>query len=240
MTSKRICLWSSPRNLSTALMYSFAQRADTVVFDEPLYAHYLRVTGTEHPGREDILQSQENDGAKVIAQIVKEDFEKPVVFFKQMTHHLVDVNSDFLFDVFNIIYIRDPKQIIASYAQVIEEVTMDDVGIEKQAWLYNFLTERKQPFIVLDSAEILKNPEKVLTAVCDSLDIPFYKEMLFWPAGPKSYDGVWAKHWYKNVHQSTHFAQQETSNRELPTYLMPLYEQCKQHYDLLSQHSIKA
>lgn len=40
---KRICLWSGPRNVSTALMY-LAQRADTVVYDEPLYAHYLSKT----------------------------------------------------------------------------------------------------------------------------------------------------------------------------------------------------
>ena len=41
---KRICLWSGPRNISTALMYSFAQRDDTAVYDEPLYAHYLSKT----------------------------------------------------------------------------------------------------------------------------------------------------------------------------------------------------
>jgi hypothetical protein len=65
MNTTRICLWSSPRNISTAMMYSFSQRPDTIVFDEPLYAHYLRATGVVHPGQEDILASQENDGSKV-------------------------------------------------------------------------------------------------------------------------------------------------------------------------------
>ena len=64
MQTKRICLWSSPRNISTAMMYSFAQRPDTIVFDEPLYAHYLRVTGIDHPGKEEVLASQEQDGEK--------------------------------------------------------------------------------------------------------------------------------------------------------------------------------
>ena len=45
MPSKIISLWSGPRNVSTALMYSFAQRSDTQVIDEPLYAHYLQHTG---------------------------------------------------------------------------------------------------------------------------------------------------------------------------------------------------
>jgi len=240
MNTKRICLWSSPRNLSTALMYSFAQRPDTIVFDEPLYAHYLRVTGANHPGRTEVLHSQENDGNKVVNAIIHTTYDKPVVFFKQMTHHLVEVQTDFLQDVFNIIYIRDPKQIISSYAQVRPDVNAQDIGIEKQWELYNLLITYQQPFVVLDSGEILKNPEKVLTALCEALQIPFYKEMLQWPAGPKPEDGVWAKHWYSNVHKSTHFEKQETSSRELPDYLQPLYLESKRYYDSLYKHSIKA
>ncbi len=93
MITKRICLWSSPRNISTALMYSFAQRPDAVVFDEPLYAHYLRITNADHPGKDEIIKSQESDGEKVIEQIVDSSYEKPVVFFKQMTHHLFPLFS---------------------------------------------------------------------------------------------------------------------------------------------------
>ena len=81
----RINLWSSPRNISTAMMYSFAQRDDTIVFDEPLYAHYLKVTGIHHPGKEEILQSQDNDGEKVIEEIILADHDKPVAFFKKKT-----------------------------------------------------------------------------------------------------------------------------------------------------------
>ena len=63
--SKHICLWSGPRNISTALMYAFAQREDTRVVDEPLYAHYLSSypeAQKYHPGTDDILNSMENDG----------------------------------------------------------------------------------------------------------------------------------------------------------------------------------
>lgn len=240
MNTKRICLWSSPRNLSTALMYSFAQRPDTLVYDEPLYAHYLRVTGANHPGSNEVLHSQENDGNKVVNAIVHTIYDKPVVFFKQMTHHLVEVQTDFLQDVVNIIYIRDPKQIISSYAQVRPDVNAQDIGIEKQWELYNLLITCQQPFVVLDSGEILKNPETVLTALCEALQIPFYKEMLQWPAGPKQEDGVWAKYWYSNVHKSKHFEKQETSSRELPNYLQPLYLESKNYYDQLYNHSIKA
>ena len=240
MTTKRICLWSSPRNLSTALMYSFAQRPDTVAIDEPFYAHYLQTTGIDHPGSEEILMSQQTDQSELIDYILHHNYEKAVVFFKQMTHHLTNMPRDFLSQSLNIIYIRNPKQIIASYAQVRPHVTQPDIGIKMQWELYNYLNENKQHFAVLDSAEILKNPEKVLRDLCSVLNIPFYKEMLSWPAGPKPEDGVWAKHWYQNVHQSTHFAPQQTSDRELSSHLLSLYAESKQYYDLLYQHSIKA
>ena len=240
MHSTRICLWSSPRNISTAMMYSFAQRPDTIVFDEPLYAHYLRATGIEHPGNAEILASQENDGNKVVQQLMLADFDAPVVFFKQMTHHLIQLDESFLAYMKNIIFIRNPKQIISSYAQVRPHVTMQDIGAERQWQLYNQLKENNQHCIVLDSNEILKDPKKVLGSLCAALDIPFYDAMLHWPAGPKPEDGIWAKYWYDNVHKSTGFEKQRTSSRPLPAYLEPLYSESKKYYDQLYVHSIKA
>ena len=240
MNTTRICLWSSPRNISTAMMYSFAQRPDTIVFDEPLYAHYLRVSGVEHPGQNEILQSQENDGNKVVKNLLLGEFEQPVAFFKQMTHHLIHLNEDFLSQMKNILFIRDPKQIISSYAQVRPDVNMQDIGIAKQMQLFKQLKENNYHCVVLDSNEILKSPEVVLKKLCDALNIPFYKEMLHWPPGPKKEDGVWAKYWYDNVHKSTGFEKQQTSSRALPEYLEPLYNESKIYYDDLFQHSIKA
>jgi hypothetical protein len=237
---KRINLWSSPRNISTAMMYSFAQRDDTIVADEPLYAHYLKTTGSNHPGKEEILQAQENDGEKVISKIILGDYDKPIVFFKQMTHHLVNISLDFLSQTKNIIFIRNPKQIIASYAQVRNEVSMQDVGIEKQWWLFNYLKENNLSCIVLDSNEILKSPQNVLQQLCTALQISFNEKMLHWPAGAKLYDGIWARYWYDNVHQSTGFEKQKTSERELPVYLESLYEECKIFYERLYPYSIKA
>lgn len=236
----RINLWSSPRNISTAMMYSFAQRKDTIVFDEPLYAHYLKTTNSDHPGKDEVLQAQENDGEKVIEKIILKKYDKPVAFFKQMTHHLENINLDFLTQTQNIIFIRNPKQIIASYAQVRKDVTTQDVGIKKQWWLYNYLVEKNLSCIVLDSNEILKSPQNVLQQLCDVSNIKFEEAMLHWQAGEKPYDGVWAKYWYDNVHQSTGFEKQKTSERELPAYLENLYEESKIFYDQLYPHSIKA
>ena len=210
------------------------------MFDEPLYAHYLRVTGIEHPGNAEILASQDNYADNVIRDIILAGHEKPVAFFKQMTHHLVDVNEGFLFDTSNIIFIREPRQIIRSYSEIRSDVTMQDIGIEKQLYLFNKLTEAGHPPVVLDSNEILKDPPKVMQALCEALHIPFYKEMLHWEAGPRPEDGAWAPYWYSNVHKTTGFEKQASSSKSLPEYLLPLYEESKQYYDQLYIHSIKA
>ena len=109
----KLCLWSGPRNISTALMYSFAQRKDTKVIDEPLYGHYLLVTGVKHPGRKEIMDEVNCDGKLVMDDLLKiNDLNgKKVLFLKQMTKHLVEIDHDFLPRFKNILLIRNPRDI---------------------------------------------------------------------------------------------------------------------------------
>jgi hypothetical protein len=232
-----INLISGPRNISTALMYSFAQRTDTLVVDEPYYAFYLTKTGIDHPGKADVLKAQPAN-EKDVNQTLFKDYSKPVLFIKNMAHH-IEVLDDlsFLQNCVNIFLIRNPKQIIASYAQVIKNPVMRDIGMEYE---YNLFEKVKhQNPIVIDSGLLLDNPEFVLAQVCERSGLPFEKNMLHWKAGPKSYDGVWAPHWYKNVHESTGFEKQPTSERPLPAHLNSLSERADEYYQKLLLHAIK-
>jgi Sulfotransferase domain len=219
-------------------MYSFAQRKDTRVIDEPLYAHYLIKTNADHPGKDEVLASMETDGEKVIDKVILGNYDEEIVFMKQMTHHLIDLDESFLEKVTNIFLIRNPKQLISSLAQIIPDVTMRDTGIKRQYELFNNLSERNLTPVVIDSGQILKNPEAALTKLCDKLQIDFDENMLHWKAGPRKEDGVWAKYWYENVHKSTGFEKQGTSDRELPTDLKELYESCIPYYEKMMGHSI--
>ncbi|HEX6227812.1 MAG TPA: sulfotransferase family protein [Chryseolinea sp.] len=233
-----INLISSPRNISTALMYSFAQRNDTVVLDEPFYAFYLSKSNAKHPGKEAVLQSQSND-----EEVVKKEIfgirGKEVIFIKNMSHHLEVMDESFVTGLVNVFFIRDPRQIIASYAQVIDKPLMRDIGVEYQFNLWQKLVEREQDPIVLDAGHLLKNPTSVLGQLCERIGIPFQESMLKWPSGPKPYDGVWAPYWYSNVHRSTGFEPQASSNRELPGHLEDLYQQAKNLYEKLLPFAIK-
>ena len=231
---KIINLISGPRNLSTALMYSFSRRPDTKVIDEPFYAHYLETTGIEHPGREETLNFMSSDISDVLESIYKTGGCE-VLFLKNMAHHHQQMDLDFR-EYDKPFPPRNPKQLIASFAQVINEPTMQDIGLKKSWELFNDI--QTQNPLVLDSAEILKNPKLLLSKLCDKLDIPFYDDMLSWPAGGIKEDGPWAEYWYEGVHGSTGFAKQKTSSRELPKHCESLYLEALKYYDKLKINSI--
>lgn len=235
---KFIHVISSPRNISTALMYSFAQRNDTNVVDEPFYAVYFLKTGIVHPGRDEVLHHQPNKEEDVLTNLFTTP-SKPIFFIKNMAHHLEVLDNFPLDKCFNIFLIRNPKQIIASYAQVIEKPAMRDIGIEYQFNVFEKMKVNRKNTVVLDSGLLLQNPESVLKKLCEVLEIPFEDAMLHWPAGPKPYDGVWAPHWYANVHTSTGFEKQQTSVRPLPEHLIPLYNEANKYYEKLLPFALR-
>lgn len=221
-------------------MYSFSQRKETKVVDEPYYAYYLEHSGADHPGREQTLTSQSTDIVKVNQNILDLSASYQNVFLKGMAHHMVGANFDFLQKWVNVFLIREPRQLIASFAQVIPNPKMEDIGAQRQYELFERLsTEAKKP-VVVDSGELLKDPAKVLNQLCSALEIPFDPSMLEWEAGPIEEDGVWSEYWYHNVHRSTGFSKQKTSSRELPASCEPLYRQALPYYQKLYEHSIKA
>jgi hypothetical protein len=219
-------------------MYSFAQRADTVVLDEPYYAFYLHKTGIDHPGKDEVLKSQSIDEVEVSQKIFSAVSPK-ILFIKNMAHHLEVMDQGFADRVKNVFLIRNPSQIIASYSQVIKAPTLRDIGVEYQSVLFERLKKDGQAPIVMDSGLILKNPESILKKLCLLLGIPFVTEMLQWKPGPKPYDGVWAKYWYANVHKSSGFELQPTSNRPLASHLIELNERAQYYYQQLLSFSLQ-
>ena len=239
MSTTLVNLWSCPRNVSTAFMYSWAQRPDTQVWDEPLYAHYLHRSGIWHPGREEIIASMEKDGEKVVRELILQGSDRPVAFYKQMTHHLYELDDAFIGQTKNILFIRDPDAILASYSKVIDQPTLQDIGVKAQYDLWQKWGTQGKIDAVLDSKYLLMNPEGVLRKLCDALDIPYFSEMLQWEAGPRPEDGIWAPHWYTNVHQSTGYLPYQPKEIKLPEHILPLSQEAKPFYEFLTARSIQ-
>ncbi len=199
-------MWSGPRNLSTALMYSFAARGDARVWDEPFYAAYLAATGLAHPMAAEVIAAGEVDPARVAAACLA-DVPEPVFYQKHMTLHMIaGFDRGFMARVANVFLIRHPARVIASYAAKREAPVLDDIGFVQQWELFDQVCQAQGAAPpVIDSAAVRADPGRVLAGLCARLGIPWTDRMLSWPAGPKPYDGVWAAHWYGAVHGSTGF-----------------------------------
>lgn len=235
----RVNCWSGPRNVSTALMRSFAQRADTRAVDEPLYGHYLATTGAPHPGRAELLGMLETDAATIVAEVVLGPCDRDVLFLKQMVHHLTpDLDLSFLDRCVNVLLIRDPADVIASLVHQLPEPTMRDVGLERQMRLFEDLRGRGQEPPVLDARLLLLDPEHVLRELCDRLGVAWDPAMLTWPAGPHPEDGPWARYWYDNVRRSTGFAPYRPRTAEVPESCRALLSECRGYYDELRRFAI--
>ena len=241
MASKIINLCSGPRNVSTALMYAFAQRNDTRVIDEPFYACYLKETGKEHPGRNEVLKVQSSNPEKIIADIFSKNYDKQVLFIKNMAHHMDLVTKSFYDRMIHIFLIRDPAEMLTSFVKTIPNPSLRDTAYKEQYKIFRHVTSQldHEP-IVMDSKELLLNPEQVLNKACEKASIAFDPAMLHWQKGPIPEDGIWAKHWYHNVHNSTGFKAYEPKDEEVPERLKPMLKKCYVYYDELYRHAIKA
>jgi len=226
----RVAMWSGPRNVSTALMRSFGARPDTLVVDEPLYAHYLAVTGLDHPAREEVMASQPVDWAGAVAGLLAPLPDgKQVHYQKHMAHHLLpEVGRDWLGKVSNAFLVRDPAHVVASYAKVRGEPTLADLGYAQQVEIF-----RAYGGPVVDAADLLRDPPAVLSGLCAALGITYDDAMLSWPAGRRDTDGVWAPHWYASVERSTGFAPYDPTPVEVPDRLRWLVDAAQPFYEEL-------
>ncbi len=240
MSCQRLSLWSGPRNVSTALMYSFRQRRDCEVVDEPLYGHYLRVSGAKHPGRERVLAAMDQNGERVVRAVLLGPCGRPLRLFKNMAHHLAGLERGFLKELRNVLLTRDPAEMLPSLAQQLPEPTLRDTGLEQQLELLDVELALGREPLVLDARELLTDPEGVLAELCRRLSLPFETTMLSWPPGPRPEDGVWAEHWYHNVHRSRGFEPYRAKTEPFPARLEPLLERCRPLYARLREHAIPA
>ncbi len=199
----RIAMWSGPRNLSTAMMRSWENRADTEVIDEPLYAWYLARTGLDHPGAADVIAAGPSDLESAITRCLAAPASggsATISYQKHMAGHLLPgVDRAWLDHLTNGLLLRDPRRVLASYTKVRENVTLDDLGLPQQVEIAD------RCVVVVDADDFLDDPEGYTRLICDRVGVEFDPAMMRWPAGSRATDGVWAPHWYRTVEASTGF-----------------------------------
>lgn len=234
-------MWSGPRNISTALLRSWENRPDTVVWDEPFYAYYLHRTGSPHPGADEIITTYENAWRKVADTITGPIPEGKAIYYqKHMTHHMLEeVEFDWLAKLTNCFLIRDPKEMITSYIRIRGDANLLDTGYPQQLRIFKHVCDTTGSIPpVIDSREVLQNPRRMLSLLCEAIGVEFSEKMLTWPAGKRSSDGVWAKHWYDAVERSTGFAPYKAKTDLVPPHLKEMLAQCNDIYQQLYQYRL--
>lgn len=231
-----LALWSGPRNVSTALMYAFAQRADCQVFDEPFFGHFLRHTGVARPSRTEVLRTMRTHPVEVLEHL-QTPSGKPFHFLKNMANHTLGTDLSWLAQYRNVILTRHPRKVIASYTRQIDQPTLMDLCYAEQWRIIQHLEGMGLPVTVIDSDDILADPDTALRRMCAAFQIPYDTAMLQWPAGPRPEDGVWAKYWYHSVHRSTGWAAPSAERTyEIPDHLTDLYTTSLAHYQKIKRY----
>ncbi len=239
----RIAMWSGPRNLSTAMMYSFASRPDCAVWDEPFYAAFLATSGIDHPMRAETLARHEADAGRVAKACAGPIPHGKTLFYqKHMAHHMMpDFPMDWVRACRNVVLLRHPARVVASYVKKRESPTMLEIGFERLCEVHDQLADLTgSPPPVFDSFDIRANPDAILRRLCGSIGIPFDPAMLSWKAGPRAEDGAWAPHWYGAVHRSTGFEPPEDSPPVLEGEAARLVERAMPFYEKLRARAIQA
>jgi len=242
--SIRIAMWSGPRNISTAMMRSFENRSDTVVVDEPFYAAFLAETGADHPMRDEVLASQPTRWRDVANALSGPTPTGAAVWYqKHMTHHMLpDFGLDWANGCRNAFLIRAPEAVLASYTLKRENVTLADIGVERQRELFERESDRigaAPP--VIDSADVLADPRATLGKLCAAVGIEFSDRMLSWPAGKRDSDGVWAPAWYDKVERSTQFAppRAPAEIKNVGDNLRRIADAARPHYERLAAFRLR-
>lgn len=239
-----VAMWSGPRNISTAMLRSWGSRADTAVIDEPFYAHYLAHSRfrDQHPGADEIVAAYQTDWQAVAAALTGPiPAGKSIYYQKHMTHHMLDhIDLDWTDALTNCFLIREPGEMLISYTKVISDPALEQTGLPRQLELFERsrrVTGKIPP--VIDASDVLQDPRRILSLLCDAIAIPFDEAMLSWPAGKRATDGIWAKYWYAAVEASTGFTPVQPRSEPVPDGLRGLLASCTEIYETLYQHRLR-
>jgi hypothetical protein len=194
-------LWSAPRARSTAFFRSMIERGDLIAIHEP-FSDLAGLGGTDVEGRP-------FDSAVSLLAWLADRPRDVNVFLKDTTgrrHDAVLADGRFLAEARHAFLIRRPEEIAASSYSVEPTMGIDAVGLEMLHELHAAVRlAGGHPPVVIDSDDLIAQPEATMAAYCAAVGLPFIPQALTWEPGERS---EWRRsaRWHVDVSASTCFA----------------------------------
>jgi len=227
--------------MSTALMYSMAQRADTRVLDEPLYGHFLAHTGAERPCRAATLAAWPTTPQAALDFMAPKPAElsgNHVLFCKHMANHIDGLPWGAFEGHRHVLLFRNPAAVMASYGAHIQRPTLADLCYDHQLELLERMNQAGTAPVVVCSDRLQADPERVLRAMCGALGLDWDPAIMRWQAGARPEDGPWAPWWYDGVHASAGWEARPVRTHAVPPHLTDLHAACEGTYNQLLERAI--
>ncbi len=239
---KILALWAVPRSTSTAFEWMMRQRGDLDCLHEPFGEAWYQ---GEAP-----LWQRFKDGDKTTPSLTLESVwgdiqaraNKKPVFIKDFPHYISHMWTPGFLSHFNHAFlIRDPAKTISSMYNKWPDFDEGEVGFPEQRALFDLLTALNgTPPPVIDSDDLLEDPQRMVKLWCDAVGIRFIPEALTWPAGGDPSEHSWwdGGSFHGNLANSTGLTPQTRKYVEVndaPDRVKQVYRRMRPHYEHLYQ-----
>ena len=238
-----LALWAVLRSVSTAFTRMMIERDDFYVFNSSFSTYYY-FSKDRVFDRYGVEPDDSYDYQAILSSLQNTPTEKPL-FLKDIAYYVKQcMSQEFLSNFHNTFIIRDPIYALPSLYKIMPDFTLEETGYEQQYRMFQMVREStgKVP-VIIDGSDLRANPEAVVKAYCDAVDIPFIPEALNWEPQKKLPQMELWKDWYGNVMDSEGFVplrKERDDERILNNKIVEnAYKHCLPFYQKMSKYRIK-
>ncbi|MDJ0937189.1 MAG: hypothetical protein QNI93_17535, partial [Kiloniellales bacterium] len=168
------------------------------------------------------------------------------VFSKDFPHYIEHIwTDDFLAHFTHSFLIRDPAKVATSMYKHWPDFVLKEIGFVEQRQLFDRLCDQQgEAPPVIDSDDLLEDPQEIVEAYCRAVGLPFMPEALTWEPGARQevswYDGG---SWHGNLRDSDGLKPQPRDYidiAEAPDRVKEIYEIVLPHYQRLHSQRLTA
>ena len=237
-----LALWATPRSTSTPFEWMMRERNDFATYHEPFNEVYYY--GEDRKTQRDAdVPAKPGLTFDAVLQALKSQAKVSPVFIKEFAYsvmHMVD--NTFVDNFTHTFLIRDPAKVLPSIFHRWPDFNLQEAGFSALRELFDIVADiQSETPPVIDSDDLLTQPDAVVRAYCEAVGIPFIPQALTWESGERREVSWYDKgSWHETLRKSTGIKPQSRNYAAIDTndHLRRSYESCLPHYEALAAHKL--